>query len=151
AAAGGLSALLAASAAAFSVVKYLGAGYLVYLGIRRLCDRSPAAARADARGCSLSRAFLDRAVVNVLNPEAALFFLAFLPQFVDVSRGSVGGQILVLGLVFVLLGLVTDGGYALLAGTAAGWLRGHPKILGRERWISSSLYVGLGVAAALSP
>jgi len=150
AAAAGLSALLAASATAFSVVKYLGAGYLVYLGIRRLRDRSTAAARTDARRRSLSRAFLDGAVVNVLNPKTALFFLAFLPQFVDVSRGGVGGQILVLGLVFVGLGLVTNGGYALAAGTAAGWLRGHPKILGRERWISGGLYVGLGVAAALS-
>jgi threonine/homoserine/homoserine lactone efflux protein len=150
AATAGLSALLAASATAFGVVKYLGAGYLVYLGARRLLDR-PAATKPGARRvCRLRRAFLDGVVVNVLNPKTALFFLAFLPQFVDVSRGRVGAQILALGLLFVLLGTVTDGLYATSAGTAAQWLRGQPRFLASERWISGSVYVGLGVAAALS-
>jgi threonine/homoserine/homoserine lactone efflux protein len=90
-------------------------------------------------------------VVNVLNPKTALFFLAFLPQFVDVSRGQVGAQILCLGLLFVLLGTLTDGLYAVSAGAAAQWLRGNPRFLASERWISGSMYVGLGVAAALSP
>jgi threonine/homoserine/homoserine lactone efflux protein len=89
-------------------------------------------------------------VVNVLNPKTALFFLAFLPQFVDVSRGAVGGQILVLGLLFVLLGMVTDGLYAVSAGAAAGWLRGNPRFVSGERWISGSMYIGLGLAAALA-
>ena len=89
-------------------------------------------------------------VVNVLNPKTALFFLAFLPQFADVSRGSVGVQILVLGAVFVLLGIVTDGGYAVTAGTAAQWLRGHPRFLAGEPWVSGSMYIGLGVAAAFT-
>jgi threonine/homoserine/homoserine lactone efflux protein len=150
AAAAGLSALLAASALGFSVVKYAGAGYLVYLGIRRLMDRPDTSASVDRREPRLRRAFLDGVVVNVLNPKTALFFLAFLPQFVDVSRGRVGGQVLVLGLVFVLLGLVTDGTYALTAGTAAQWLRGHPRFLGGGRWLSGGVYIGLGVAAALS-
>ena len=97
-----------------------------------------------------AEAFLDGVVVNVLNPKTALFFLAFLPQFVDVSRGSAGAQTLVLGVIFVLLGIVTDGSYALTAGTAAHWLRGHPTFLRREPWISGSMYIGLGVAAALS-
>lgn len=149
AAAAGLSALLMASATAFSVVKYLGAGYLVYLGVRRLLDRSPrAAARPSA--VSLRRAFVDGFVVNLLNPKTGLFFLAFLPQFADVSRGGVGVQILALGLIFVGLGLVTDGLYALGAGTAARWLRASPRFLASERWISGSLYIGLGLAAALS-
>ena len=150
AAAAGLSALLMASAMAFSVVKYLGAAYLVYLGVRRLLDRSVmTAARPPA--VRLRRAFLDGVVVNLLNPKTALFFLAFLPQFADVSRGRVGTQILVLGLVFVALGLVTDGLYALGAGTAARWLRGSPRFLASERWISGSMYIGLGVAAAFAP
>ena len=79
-----------------------------------------------------------------------VFFLAFLPQFVDVSRGHVGTQILALGGIFVALGLVTDGGFALTAGTAAQWLRGHPRFLASERWISGGMYIGLGVAAALT-
>ena len=150
AAAAGMSALLAASATAFSAVKYLGAGYLVYLGIRRLRHRTPAIAPGPGSPRRLRRAFLDGVVVNVLNPKTALFFLAFLPQFVDVSRGSAGAQILALGAAFVLLGLVTDGGYALGAGMAAQWLRGHPRFLASEPWISGGMYIALGVAAALS-
>jgi threonine/homoserine/homoserine lactone efflux protein len=150
AAAAGVSAVLAASATAFGVVKYLGAAYLVYLGMRRLLDRSAAAAGA-APPPALRRAFWDGVVVNVLNPKTALFFLAFLPQFVDVSRGHAGAQVLALGLLFVALGLVTDGGYALTAGTAARWLRGRPGLLAGERWVTGGMYIGLGVAAALAP
>jgi len=150
AAAAGVSALLAASATAFAVVKYLGAGYLIYLGVRKLVHRAPVVSVDVPAPRRLRRAFLDGVVVNVLNPKTALFFLAFLPQFVDVSRGSPGAQTLVLGVIFVLLGIVTDGSYAVTAGTAALWLRGHPTFLRREPWISGSMYIGLGVAAALS-
>lgn len=150
AAAAGVSALLAASATAFTLVKYVGAAYLVYLGVRRMLDRRPVLPSDRRDGRRLRRAFLDGVVVNVLNPKTALFFLAFLPQFVDVSRGAVGVQILGLGLVFVMLGLVTDGGYALTAGTAAHWLRGRPRFLSSERWISGGMYIGLGLAAAVS-
>jgi threonine/homoserine/homoserine lactone efflux protein len=142
----GVSAILAASAPAFGAVKYLGAGYLVYLGIRRLRRRAPTLAPSIPRR-RLRRAFVDGVVVNVLNPKTALFVLAFLPQFVDVSRGHVGAQTLTLGVIFVLLGLVTDGGYAV---TAAQWLRGHPRFVAGAPWISGSMYIGLGVAAALS-
>jgi threonine/homoserine/homoserine lactone efflux protein len=150
AAAAGVSAVLAASAAAFSVVKYVGAAYLIYLGVRRLRDRRSVLAAAPPTSASLRRAFVDGAVVNVLNPKTALFFLAFLPQFVDVSRGAVGLQILALGAVFVALGLLTDGAYALTAGTAARWLRGRPRFLASERFISGGMYIGLGLAAAVS-
>ena len=150
AAAAGVSAILAASATAFSAVKYLGAAYLVYLGLRRLRHRTPALVPGVTPPRRLGRAFLDGVVVNVLNPKTALFFLAFLPQFVDVSRGRVGLQTLILGVIFVLLGLVTDGSYALNAGTAAAWLRGHPRFVANEPWISGSMYVGLGLVAALS-
>jgi threonine/homoserine/homoserine lactone efflux protein len=150
AAAAGLSALLAASATAFGVVKYLGAAYLIYIGVRRLLDRRVAGALGPGRPKPLRRAFLDGVIVNVLNPKTALFFLAFLPQFVTVSHGHVGAQIVGLGVVFVLLGAVTDSLYALTAGSAAQWLRGRPRFLASERWISGSLYIGLGVVAALS-
>jgi threonine/homoserine/homoserine lactone efflux protein len=150
AAAAGLSAVLAASATAFGAVKYLGAAYLIYLGIRRLLDRTAGHVTSGRRGRPLRRAFLDGVVVNVLNPKTALFFLAFLPQFADVSRGSVGVQILCLGLLFVMLGVLTDGLYAVSAGAAAQWLRGSHGLLASERWISGSIYIGLGVAAAVS-
>jgi threonine/homoserine/homoserine lactone efflux protein len=150
AAAAGLSALLAASATAFSVVKYLGAAYLIYIGVRRLLDRTTIGVAATTQSKRLRRAFLDGVIVNVLNPKTALFFLAFLPQFVTVSRGQVGAQIVCLGVVFVLLGAVTDSLYALTAGSAAQWLRAKPRFLASERWISGSLYIGLGVGAAMS-
>jgi threonine/homoserine/homoserine lactone efflux protein len=150
AAAVGLSAVLVASATAFTALKWLGAAYLVYLGVRRILDRTATTTVASDRPRPLRRAFLDGVVVNTLNPKTALFFLAFLPQFVDLSRGRPEAQILGLGLLFVLLGTVTDGAYALSAGTAARWLRGRPRFLASERWVSGSVYIGLGVVAAVS-
>jgi threonine/homoserine/homoserine lactone efflux protein len=150
AAAAGISALLAASATAFSIVKYLGAAYLIYIGARRLLAGRSVTATAPGEPKRLRRAFLDGVIVNVLNPKTGLFFLAFLPQFVTVSRGHVGEQIVWLGMVFVLLGAITDSLYALTAGSAARWLRGKPGFLSSERWVSGGLYIGLGLVAALS-
>jgi threonine/homoserine/homoserine lactone efflux protein len=145
AAAVGLSALVVSSAVAFSVVKYVGAAYLVYLGIRRLLTRDPGHL-ALVRDQPLSRLFTQGAVVNVLNPKTALFFLAFLPQFVDPER-TVWTQVVVLGLTFVALGFVSDGLYALAAGMLGGWLRARRQML---RYVSGSVFVGLGVSAALA-
>ena len=150
AAAAGLSALLAVSATAFGVVKYLGAVYLIYIGVRRLRDRESRMIREGGAPTRLRRAFVDGVVVNVLNPKTGLFFLAFLPQFVTEARGHVGEQIVALGVVFVLLGAVTDSLYALTAGSAARWLRGQPRFLAGERWVTGGLYISLGLAAALS-
>jgi threonine/homoserine/homoserine lactone efflux protein len=144
AAAAGLSALIVASAFAFSAVKYAGAAYLVYLGVRRL--GRDAALTVDRGRESLRRAFARGAVVNVLNPKTALFFLAFLPQFVDPDRGAVWSQALVLGLVFVGLGFVSDSLYALAAGSAANLLR---RRRGLMRYGSGFVYIGLGATAAL--
>ena len=151
AAAAGLSVLLAASTAAFTTLKYLGGAYLVYLGVCRMIV--PAESAGVERGSErrLRRAFLDGVVVNLLNPKTALFFLAFLPQFVELSRGSIGGQILSLGVLFVGLGLITDGCYAVTAGSAAHWLGRHPRLQAGGRWVSGGIYVGLGLLAALSP
>jgi threonine/homoserine/homoserine lactone efflux protein len=88
--------------------------------------------------------------VNVLNPKTALFFFAFLPQFVDVGKGSVGLQIATLGVVFILIAIVSDGLYALAAGTASDWLRGSRAFLRVERRVSGTVLVALGVTAALS-
>jgi len=145
AAAVGLSALIVSSAVAFSVVKYAGAAYLVYVGIRRLLTREPAEL-LPSRDQPLSGLFAQGVVVNVLNPKTALFFLAFLPQFVDPGR-TVWTQVVVLGVTFVLLGFVSDGLYAVTAGTLARWLRARRRLL---RYASGSVFVGLGVSAALA-
>jgi threonine/homoserine/homoserine lactone efflux protein len=142
----GLSALIVASALAFSVVKYAGAAYLVYLGIRRLLEREGRIV-FERRPEALRRAFARGIVVNVLNPKTALFFLAFLPQFIDADRGAVWSQALVLGLVFVGLGLVSDSLYALAAGSAAGILRRRRRVM---RYGSGLVYIGLGATAALA-
>jgi threonine/homoserine/homoserine lactone efflux protein len=147
----GLSALLASSAAAFSVVKWLGAAYLVWLGLRRLFARDDNEEPIAAEPKQLSRVFLQGVIVNVLNPKTALFFLAFLPQFVDPSRGSAWTQVMVLGTTLVLLGLLTDGLYALLSGTAGAWLRQRNASFRRvQRYGSGSVYLALGAASAAS-
>jgi threonine/homoserine/homoserine lactone efflux protein len=142
----GLSALIVASAVAFSVVKYAGAAYLIYVGIRKLLGGDEPT-EVGRRRDSLQRAFVRGTIVNVLNPKTALFFLAFLPQFIDTDRGGVWSQALVLGLVFVGLGLVTDSLYAVAAGTVGGLLRRRRRAL---RYGSGVAFVGLGVAAALA-
>jgi threonine/homoserine/homoserine lactone efflux protein len=154
AAALGLSALLVSSATAYDTVRWLGAAYLVWLGVRRLLARDEdipaAAADHDAHRTGLGRIFAQGVVVNVLNPKTALFFFAFLPQFVDTSRGSVPVQVVVLGAAFVLLGLLSDGAYALLASTGAGWLRRRPKVARASRLVSGGVLISLGVTTALA-
>jgi threonine/homoserine/homoserine lactone efflux protein len=150
AAALGLSALLVSSALAFNVVKYLGALYLIYIGVRKLMGWDQALERRALARPSLRQLFAQGVVVNVLNPKTALFFLAFLPQFVDVSRGAVGLQILTLGLIFVSLGVVSDGLYAVAAGTAGEWIRRDGRVLRAERYVSGGVFVGLGITAALA-
>jgi threonine/homoserine/homoserine lactone efflux protein len=153
AAALGLSALLVSSATAYHAVRWLGAAYLVWLGIRRLLayDEDPRPAGEDRpRRLGLRRVFAQGVVVNVLNPKTALFFFAFLPQFVDTSRGSVPFQVVVFGVTFVLLGLVSDGTYALLASTGAGWLRRRPGVARVSRLVSGGVLISLGVTTALA-
>ena len=148
----GLSAVIVSSATAYSVVKYAGAAYLVFLGIRRLHERRTLdlSRPAGVPAPSTRTLLLNGAMVNVLNPKTALFFLAFLPQFVDVGAGHVALQILVLGLVLIVLGLLSDGTYALLAGSLAQRLRRSRRVLAGERYVSAAVFLGLGVAAALS-
>jgi len=148
AAALGISALLVASATAFNVLKYVGAAYLIYLGIRTLMRPAEDRAVTHVAPVPLRRLFFQGALVNVLNPKTALFFFAFLPQFADPTRGSVAGQIVVLGLIFIAVGVVTDGGYALLAGKVGGWLRGHPAYARIQQRVSAGVYIGLGIATA---
>jgi len=146
----GLSAILLSSALAFTIVKYLGAAYLIYLGIRRLLTRDNDHEITRLQHQSLRRIFSQGVVVAALNPKTALFFLAFLPQFVDPSSGSVTLQLLTLGALFVMMAIVTDGTYALLASTAGGWLKRNRSFLRTERYVVGSVYIGLGVTAALA-
>jgi threonine/homoserine/homoserine lactone efflux protein len=150
AAALGVSALVVSSALAFSVLKYAGAAYLVYLGVRKLTSGQSALAPAGAAPRTLRQVFWQGTVVNVLNPKTAIFFLAFLPQFVDAGRGQVAAQVLVLGLVFIALALVSDGAWALAAGSAGDWLRGRAWLPRVERYVSGTVFIGLGVTAALA-
>lgn len=146
----GLSALLASSATAFAVVKYAGAAYLIYLGLRAFRRREHPTEIEAGVPQSLGRTFRQGLLVQILNPKVALFFLAFLPQFVNPARGPAWAQILVLGALLALLGVISDSLYALAAAQAGGWLRRRPRLLARERYVSGAVYVGLGVGAALT-
>ena len=149
AAAAGLSALIVSSRVAFDAVRYAGAAYLIAIGLLRIVRRTAdGAADTPAPTHDLRRAYTRGVVVNVLNPKTALFFLAFLPQFVDASRGRPWLQIVVLGLSFAGLGTLSDGTYALLAGSVAGRLRGSRRFDLVQRWVPGSLFVGLGIFAA---
>jgi threonine/homoserine/homoserine lactone efflux protein len=148
AAAIGVSAIIASSAIAFTVVKYAGAAYLIYLGIRALLARRQTPVALPERARTDRRLFWEGFLVDFLNPKVALFFLAFFPQFIDPAQGPIATQMLMLGAVFTSLGLLSDGGYALTAGALGSRLRaGRAERLQRA---SGAIYLGLGVSAALA-
>ncbi|HVU79188.1 MAG TPA: LysE family translocator [Gaiellaceae bacterium] len=145
----GLSALIASSAAAFTVVKLVGAAYLIVVGIRRILDRSddePVAA-APAR---LRRIYRQGVVVNVLNPKTALFFLAFLPQFVDTRHGAVWPQVAILGLTFAVIAFASDALYATLADLIASRLRRVGRGARLRRYATGGIFIALGATAAVA-
>ena len=148
--AGLLSAILLSSALAFQTVKFAGAAYLIYLGVRTLTTRESAATCDSPAEVSLWRVFRDGVVINVLNPKAALFFFAFLPQFVDPSRGSVTRQFLILGMIFIVLGLLTDSLYAIVAGSLSRLMCSSVRLLRAQSRVTGSIYIGLGLVTALS-
>jgi len=150
AAAVGLSALIVSSAFAFSIVKYLGAAYLIWMGIRTFMSKESDPELPAVPAEPLRRAFRDGFVVNLFNPKTAIFFLAFLPQFVDPARGALHWQILVLGLTFMGLGILSDGVFALVAGAAGDFLRRSRRFQRFLRWFSGTSFIGLGVTAALA-
>lgn len=147
----GLSALLAQSAVAFSVVKYVGAAYLVYLGVRTLLSREGFVIRHDeAPTPKLGRIFFQALATNVLNPKVALFFLAFLPQFVSSGTGGVGPQLLLMGLTFALLGLAFLCALAYFSGAVGDRISGSPAYANALRWLTGGVLVGLGLRLAFS-
>jgi len=150
AAAFGLSALLVSSALAFAIVKYLGAAYLILLGVRRLLTPADAGPDAIPPKQDLTRTFWQGFVVAALNPKTALFFLAFLPQFASRARGPLAPQMLVLGMLFIVMAIVTDSCYALLAGAIGPGLRKNRHVARFDRYGAGSIYIGIGVTAALA-
>jgi threonine/homoserine/homoserine lactone efflux protein len=145
----GLSAILFSSALAFDVVKYLGAAYLIYLGVRKLVTPDDPAAEV-VKPESLSRIYWQGLIVNLLNPKTALFFFAFLPQFVNPEKGNVTSQTLLLGALFVGMAIITDSLYALLASSLAEKLRGSRHFQKSQRYFTGLVYVGLGITTALA-
>lgn len=145
----GLSAIILASAFAFSLIKYLGAAYLIYLGLRAIFDRTSRAAPSATMNITASAAFRQGILSEVLNPKTALFFLAFLPQFVRPENGSVLLQLAILGLIMVALGFLSTMIFALTAGRIGNFLRRNATIVKWQGKVVGSIYCALGVRLAL--
>ena len=145
----GLSAIIATSALLFSIVKYAGAAFLIYLGIRAMLDKAPLELNTGAPAISAGRAFRQAVLTEVLNPKTALFFLAFLPQFVRPEHGSITVQLAILGIVFVLLGLVSTVVFAVGAGRLGNLLRRHPTVVKWQGKVVGTIYCAVGVRLAL--
>jgi threonine/homoserine/homoserine lactone efflux protein len=145
----GLTALISSSVLAFSIVKYAGAAYLIYLAVKEFRSRGRFALR-DRPVASARRAFIDAYLVGISNPKTAVFFVAFFPQFVHPGAGPVWAQVLALGAVFIVIGMLFDSVYALSAGTVGSWLQRHPRALSRQKFVSGSIYLALGGMAAAS-
>jgi threonine/homoserine/homoserine lactone efflux protein len=146
----GISALLVSSARAFQTVKIIGAGYLIFLGVRMLLRREDETSPAAENSHSYRRIFAQGVLVNVLNPKSALFFLAFLPQFVEPGRGHIPLQIFSLGVLFALMGLLSDSSWALVAGTLCAKLKNNLRWRRTQKNISGGALIALGLATAFS-
>lgn len=148
AAAVGISAVLMTSAAAFTIIKYIGAAYLIYLGFRQLFSNHKQSSHQPIKPKRLSGIFYEAIIVNTLNPKTALFFLAFLPQFIKATNGSVIIQFVILGSIYILLGLVSDSMYVILASGLRNWFAKHSFTQKIQQYITGSIYIILGVATA---
>lgn len=146
----GLSAVIVASATTFTAIKLAGAAYLVVLGIRSLRAARTSRDLDEPPNRSARRIFADGVVLNILNPKTAVFFLAFVPQFVDLDAGNTTMQVVVLGATFVVLGLVTDSAYALASGWLGARVRRSTTLGRRSETGAGVVYIGLGLATALA-
>lgn len=145
----GISAIILASAFLFSLIKYLGAAYLVYLGIRAIFEKPPAVAGKQPIQLTPADAFRQGILAEVLNPKTAMFFLAFLPQFVKPENGSVFLQLTTLGIIMVALGLASTVIFALCAGSVGGFLKRNPTVVRWQGRVVGSIYCALGLRLAL--
>lgn len=145
----GISAIIATSAILFGIVKYLGAAYLIYLGIRALFEKATLDLASGTLPMKARTAFNQAILAEVLNPKTALFFLAFLPQFVQPAAGAVALQLALLGAIFVLLGLLATVVFAFAAGSLGRFLRRNPTVLRWQGKIVGLVYCSLGARLAL--
>ncbi|WP_299195901.1 LysE family translocator [uncultured Amphritea sp.] len=146
----GISAIVLASALLFAIVKYMGAAYLVYLGVKAILKRADTGLVLAAPSLNAKTAFRQAIVLEILNPKSAMFFLAFLPQFVNPTNGSVGLQLIILGLLFVLMGLLTTILVAVSAGQVSRFLQRNPLVLRWQDRVVGGIYCGLGVRLAFT-
>jgi threonine/homoserine/homoserine lactone efflux protein len=147
AAAFGIAALLRSSLLAFNLVRYAGAAYLIYLGIRMVVKRTDLSSQ-QLEPEKLGSIFRQGAITNMLNPKVAIFFLAFLPQFIDARRGSVILQILFLGLIFNVGGTLVNLAVAYAGGTLGELLRRNQHWARLQQWFTGLVFVGLGLRLA---
>jgi threonine/homoserine/homoserine lactone efflux protein len=145
----GLAIWLRSVPMAYDAVKYLGAAYLLYLGVRILLSKDRKGEDVHLRDESYRRIFAQGAVTNILNPKVALFFLAFLPQFLDPQRGPVFWQVILLGLIFNTSGTLVNTTVALLSGSVGNRLRRNPRLVRLQRWFTGTVFIGLSARLAL--
>ena len=146
----GVGALITESELLFNIIKYLGAAYLIYLGVQKIFFSKHITKEDDLVKGGLLQIMNNAILVSLLNPKSILFFLAFLPQFVDVNNGSVSLQLLLLGIIFLLISFFTDGSYVLLAGKVRGWFKLKRNFLSAQNYASGTVYILLGLFAAFS-
>jgi threonine/homoserine/homoserine lactone efflux protein len=145
----GIAALIRSSPLAFDLVRYAGAAYLVWIGIQALRHRSAFSIEAAGESRTLATIYRQSVIGNMLNPKVTLFFLAFLPQFVNAGAGHVGWQMALLGVLFMLVTIVVFGAIAIFAGWIGAWVRRKPAIGERLNIFAGLTFIGLGIRVAL--
>lgn len=146
----GISAIIATSAVLFSIIKYMGAAYLIYLGIKAIIEKNPSSLGGKGQmPITAPQAFRQAILAEMLNPKTALFFLAFLPQFVKPENGSVVAQLTILGVLFAFIGFFSTIVFAISAGGLGNFLRRNPKVLKWQGKVVGSIYCGLGLRVAM--
>ncbi|MDI2587047.1 LysE family translocator [Psychrobacillus sp. NEAU-3TGS] len=144
----GLSALLMTSALVFQIIKYIGAAYLIYLGIQTIRDKKGLKINIQDNQGGIRKAFWQGAIIDIFNPKVALFFLTFLPQFISPNMGNTFFQFIFLGVVFALLTLIVDIGYSLIAGSIKNVLAKNNTAMQWQKKISGFTLIGLGTLLA---
>ena len=144
----GLSSLFLAVPIVYDIIKYIGVVYLIYLGIRTIANRSSMIADPVQEKTKLRQVFLQGTLTTLLNPKVAFFYIAFIPQFTDPSKGAVSFQLLVLGALFNIVGLLVDSSIALLASFLGAWLKRSVRAASVVRWLTGSVFIGLGIRLA---
>ncbi|TQR07305.1 LysE family translocator, partial [Psychrobacillus lasiicapitis] len=144
----GLSALLMTSALVFQIIKYIGAAYLIYLGIQTIRDKKRLNINIQDNQGGIRKAFWQGAIIDIFNPKVALFFLTFLPQFISPNMGNTFFQFIFLGVVFALLTLIVDIGYSLIAGSIKNVLAKNNTAMQWQKKISGFTLIGLGTLLA---